>query len=550
MANKDYNVYNNLDIHFVNYGELYKTPREMDMNSKELIGDYADALIKGSSDVYKNSPEMIGNRYFIDTQTQCLDKNDNSQVHNRSVLVDNINASAMSKAKDGNKGLIYSLLASMKSINSGAMFDSSNGEPISHTKYSSTGYLHNIEKKPMPYCTNVSVYTDDKKERDISGWITEEDRETIDPLAIREGMTTNSRMEGMTTNSRMEGMTAMMPTMVISGDQTGDEFMGAAQQQQIVLDEQAKATADVVQEEAQKASESAQNAVKKSQDAASAHGTSSANNMRNTVQSNISEQKKRSDDAKAAGLEIQLKKDTLKYLDDNKNLSIYDILKQLLNTTFQCGEDENNYRRVPYKCVEEIWKKHQIPDQGSSDAKRNDLCKGEQEKLDKPISPKKFFDAFIQLIKTNQNNTQNLNTLPSIPSKQICIIVEKKVFNLLSAFIKPKIEKIPTNIDGKDYKTMETLLNNAFRYDVAKTIVRYNDISVYGHCKTVRENGNNDKSDDCCSCESFTDRFLECPKQSVRVKWLDFGAWIYMFVLFLVLFYILFRVLVKTFRLE
>ena len=136
MSNKDYNVYNNFDINFVNYGELYETPRKMEMDSSELIGDYADALVKGPSDVYINSPELLGNRYFMDTQTQCLDKNDNTQVHNRSVLVDNVHASAMSKAKDGNKGLIYSLLASMKSIDSDTMFPMNDGKPLSFPKQS------------------------------------------------------------------------------------------------------------------------------------------------------------------------------------------------------------------------------------------------------------------------------------------------------------------------------------------------------------------------------------------------------------------------------
>ena len=48
----NYNVYNTFDSNFINYGELYKTPQGMKMNSKKLIGDYADALIKGPSDVY------------------------------------------------------------------------------------------------------------------------------------------------------------------------------------------------------------------------------------------------------------------------------------------------------------------------------------------------------------------------------------------------------------------------------------------------------------------------------------------------------------------
>ena len=541
MSNKDYNVYNNFDIHFVNYGELYKNPQEMEMESKELIGDYADALIKGSSDVYKNSPELTGNRYFIDTQTQCLDKNDNSQVHNRSILVDNINASAMSKTKDGNKGLIYSLLASMKSIHSNTMFESSNGEPIPHPKYSSTGYLKNIDKKPMPYCTNVSVYSDDKKERDISGWVTDEDRAKIDPLAIR---------EGMTTNSRIEGMSAMMPTMTISGNQTGEEFMEGAKKQQIVMDEHVKATSETISDEANKASESAQNAISNSQNKANSHGKSVANKLQDSIKTNISEQKKRSDDAKAKGLEIQLKKETLQYLatlppDGAIGLSVYDLFKTLLNTTFQCGTDENNFRRVPYQCIDELWKKHPLSDQNSRDAQRSDLCNDERKKISTLISPKNFFDALIELSKSNQNNTNVLNTLPNVPSKQICVmkdlVPEKSIFSAINT----KTGKIPTMINGEDYTIMEKLLDNTFRFDVAKMIVRYNNIDVYGHCRTLQNSNSHDES-----TENFTNHFLECPKQNVRIQWLDFGAWIYMFILFLILFYILFRIIVKSSHLE
>ena len=103
--NNKYNVYNTFDSNFINYGELYKTPREMKSNTKDLIGDYADALITGSSEVYDNSPDLVGNRYFIDTNTLCLDKDDDTKTHNRSVLVDNVLTSTIDMAKDGNRGL-------------------------------------------------------------------------------------------------------------------------------------------------------------------------------------------------------------------------------------------------------------------------------------------------------------------------------------------------------------------------------------------------------------------------------------------------------------
>ena len=531
MSKEDYNVYNTFDINFVNYGELYKTPRDMEMNSSELIGDYADALVKGPSDVYVNSPELLGNRYFMDTQTQCLDKNDNTQVHNRSVLVDNIHASAMAKAKDGNKGLIYSLLASMKSIDNDTMFPMNDGEPTSFSKHSGTGYLSNVEQKPMPLCTSVSVYTDDKKDRDISGWVIEEDRRNIDPLAIR------------------EGMSAMMPPMAISGDMNGDEFMDGAKKQNAVMEEHAKATADSVTEESNKAKDSAQNAIKKSQEQANNHAKNAKSQTTDMKNQNIAEQKKRSQAAKNAGAKIALKRETKKYLSENSKTSIYDLFKTLLNTTYQCGKNEENYRRVPYLCVEEIWNGHKIPDQESSDAKRGDLCDNERRKINKPISPDKFFDGFIETLKTNQNNTDTLNTLPSLPPKQICIMAPGKIVGIFAFFSKPP--DVPTMIDGQDYKTMESLLNNTYRYKVAETIVRYGNLYGYGQCKAVQDLENDGGStEDCCSCEGFSDTFLQCPKQGVAVSWLDMGAMFYIFILFLVLFFIIYKMIAKSFSLD
>ena len=536
MSKEDYNVYNSFDINFVNYGELYKTPRDMEANSSELIGDYADALVKGPSDVYVNSPELLGNRYFMDTQTQCLDKNDNTQVHKRSVLVDNVHASAMAKAKDGNKGIIYSLLASMKSIDNDTMFPMDDGEPTSFQKHSGTGYLSNVEQKPMPLCTSVSVYTDDKKDRDITGWVIEEDRGNIDPLAIREGMTSRT----------IEGMG---PPMTIGGDMTGDQFMDGAKKQKAVMEEHAKATADSVNTEAQKAKDSAQNAVEKSKESANNHSKNSKSQATDMNKKNIAEQKKRSESAKNAGAKIALKRETKKYLSENSKTSIYDLFKTLLNTTYQCGKNEENYRRVPYLCVEEIWNGHKIPDQESSDAKRGDLCDNERRKINKPISPDKFFDGFIETLKTNQNNTDTLNTLPSLPPKQICIMAPGKNIGLFALFSKPP--DVRTMIDGKDYKTMEGLLNNTYRYKVAETIVRYGNLFGYGQCKAVQDLENDGGStEDCCSCEGFSDTFLQCPKQGVEVSWLDMGAMFYIFILFLVLFFIIYKMIAKSFSLD
>ena len=538
MTDKDYNVYNTFDIHYVNYGELYKNPRDMDMNSTELIGDYADALMKGPSDVYINSPELLGNRYFLDTQTQCLDKNDNETVHNRSVLVDNINASALAKSKYGNKGLIYSLLASMKSIDSGKMFNMKDGEPISYAKQSPTEYLEHIDKKDMPQCTSVTVYTDDKKERDITGWVTEEDRADIDPLAIR------------------EGMTAKAPPMAISGSQTGEDFMSASVKQQAVLDQNAASTQETASKEAESANQNAQAAIKKSQQQAKDHGQNASQQTTSFAQSNMAEQKKRSQSARQAGADAQLKQATKEYLSNDppkgvNGIDNYNLIINMMNTTYPCGDDNSNYRRIPYTCIEEIWNKTQVPDQESSDARRNDLCSGEYEKLNKPISPKNVFDGLINLMKDNQNNTNQINYVPGFPPKEICIMAFPKSDNIISGlFTRPS--KVRTMVDGSDYTTMNNLLNT-YRFDIAKLIVRYESLNAYGHCKAAQDeiDGNQgDSSQDCCSCEGFTNNFLHCPKQQPEFQWMDVCAWLYMFVLFIVLFYIFYRIVIKSFSLD
>ena len=539
MTDKDYNVYNTFDVHYVNYGELYKNPRDMNMNSKELIGDYADALMKGPSDAYINSPELLGNRYFLDTNTHCLDKNDNEKVQNRSVLVDNINASALAKSKYGNKGLIYSLLASMKSINSDKMFNMEDGEPISYAKRSPTGYLEHIDKKDMPQCTSVTVYTDDKKERDITGWVTEDDRDDIDPLAIK------------------EGMSAKAPPMAISGSQTGEDFMSASVKQQAVLDQNVSSTQETATKEAETANQNAQAAIKKSQQQAKDHGQNASQQTTSFTQSNMAEQKKRSQAAKQAGAEVQLKRATKEYLSNDppngaNGVDNYGLIIKLINTTYSCGENNSNYRRIPYTCVQEIWNKIQVPDQDSSDARRNDLCSGEYQKLNKPISPKNMFDSLIKLMKDNQNNTNPINSVSGFPPKEICIMAFPKSSGDIFTSLFTRPSKVRTMVDGSDYTTMNNLLNT-YRFDIAKLIVRYESLNAYGHCKAAQDEigGNQgDSSQDCCSCEGFTDTYLQCPKQHPEFQWMDICAWIYMLVLFLVLFYIFYRIVIKSFSLD
>ena len=177
------------DDHFLNYAELYTKPSDLKVNTVNSIGQYANALITGKNDdyVYSDSPNLVGNRYFINTGTQCKDSED--KIHTRSVLVDNVLTSTMEKAKNGNTGLMYSLLASMQTLNSDKMFtDMSNNEPSSNAKYSPTGYLSDLDNKAnLPTCSQVTVYSNSKNDSDTSGWVTTDDRADMDTEGIKEG---------------------------------------------------------------------------------------------------------------------------------------------------------------------------------------------------------------------------------------------------------------------------------------------------------------------------------------------------------------------------
>ena len=144
----------------------------MRMNSKFLIGDYAEALIKGGDNIVNREPiSLPGNRYFIDTKTKCLDKDNKEQT--RSILVDNVHSESMFKTKGDNKGLIYSLLASLNALNTTKFF--------TDKPSSSTDYLKNVDVPNYPACEEVTVYANENQDTEIKGWMTESDRESIDP---------------------------------------------------------------------------------------------------------------------------------------------------------------------------------------------------------------------------------------------------------------------------------------------------------------------------------------------------------------------------------
>jgi len=315
--NDKYNVYNKFDPNFENYGELYKSPREMKQNSKYLINYYADALVKGESPVYKDSPNLVGNRYFINTNSQCLDKNDKTKSHTRSVLIDNVNSTAMETTKDGNTGLIYSLLASLKTINGEEMFnDISNNLPTEYAN-DSTDYLKDISNVPLPICSKVTVFSNDNKNTEVSGWLTASDRESIDPKAIKEGFVNVNDYMG--------------------GDMHPGEWSEQAKKTSAAMDEQGTA----VSEEAKKSSDdvlsTADAARNEGPKRAKSQSSSSSSISKNKIKSQSESSKKAFDKAKKKGLKVQLKNETRKYLHDNRKENILFFIKKAINMRYNCS---------------------------------------------------------------------------------------------------------------------------------------------------------------------------------------------------------------------
>ena len=199
--NNPFNVYNQINSNLVNYSGLYYTPTQLPTGTNQVVA-YADALVTGVSPAYMNSPTLPGNRYFLNTATTCADSASN--VHTRSVLVDNVlqsSVNTLGKTSSGqNTGLLYSLLASLNNIGSpsSSLYPglSSTSLPVvsapsSASPSPATGYLNNTAlPSNLPLCVPVSVYIDGTNSATTSGWVTPNDQSNIDPLAI------SNRVEG------------------------------------------------------------------------------------------------------------------------------------------------------------------------------------------------------------------------------------------------------------------------------------------------------------------------------------------------------------------
>lgn len=436
------------DPNFVNYGELYKSPNEMKMNSKFLIGDYAEALIQGGDNVVNREPiSLPGNRYFIDTHTKCLDKDSKEQT--RSILVDNVHSEAMSKTKGDNKGLIYSLLASLNALDTSQFF--------ADKPSSSTDYLKNVDVPTYPACEEVTVYADENQDTEIKGWMTESDRESIDSAAIKEGFVNVS-------------------------DYMGDKSMGPAKWM-----EQANKTDAAMSQQATKVTQEANASANKTLAQANQsviQGTADSEAEKKKQMENTSKQisaqtaasKKTFEKAKQKGNEKQLKEDAKVYLKEHESDSVFDLVQTLMNSTYMC--DGSKTRRVPSKCVQSIYKSKNVKSKDSIDAKRTNLCPNQSFT---PISVESYFETVGEMITKNKNNTQTLQA--PRPKDTICI---REKATPTFRFSPDRKEYQSKDVPSEDAKELETMLN-AYRLDLAAQIVRYKNQDTYGHCAALEE---------------------------------------------------------------
>jgi len=453
-------VLNNYDDNFLNYAELYTKPSDLKVNALNSIGQYANALITGKNDdyVYSDSPDLVGNRYFINTGTQCIDSE--NKTHTRSVLVDNVLTSTMKKTTDSNTGLMYSLLASMQTLNSDQMFTGmSNNEPSSNAKYSPTGYLSDLDNKAnLPTCSKVTVYSNSKEDSNSSGWVTTDDRADMDPESIKEGF----------------DFSFSMPNTIESGTTVGEMNTNLKQNSREVKST-STSYADQVAKSAGKAKSQHDQMIKDSKKTAADFAKSTAassTSAGNSAKSNI-KAKAKAEKSKAA--QAGIKTLVSGYLKDNPKLSTLDIMNLLINLKYTCGE-RNMYRRVPPDSILGLLNGQSDKPIKSKDAERSDLVKGQ--KLPKEYTLQILFESIAALVAEKEydfgKSLDVYTDLPAgiFPKKTIDIVVKYPVYYPDGGFgfkIFKEWGYRNDTIDSADYASYMNLLN-AGSYDDYDTI--------------------------------------------------------------------------------
>jgi hypothetical protein len=149
---------------FIDYSSLYYSPGNLPPGV-DMTQAYTNSLFTGTNGTINANIQQVqpGNRYFIDTHTTC--KDENSNIHKRSILIDNVMSSTL--ANPQKQGLIYSILASLNNINPLSSIDSS-----------------------FSVCKPVSVYINgSNRGATTSGWVSSTEYNKIDPQAINQGET-------------------------------------------------------------------------------------------------------------------------------------------------------------------------------------------------------------------------------------------------------------------------------------------------------------------------------------------------------------------------
>lgn len=508
MSDSDYNIYNDYDPKFINYAELYKSPQEMEIPSQDLINQYANALMiqDENCDVYINNPELVGNRYFINTKTECLDSE--SKTHTRSVLVDNINESAMATTEEGRKGLMYSLLASLKLVNSDDMFaDNTDGKPTPY--YKKTRDKDGNYIPMLPYCKQVSVKTDADGTRSRCGYVLETDE--IDPAAL------NDNLNDCAGNTEgVEGFMDM-PQINVGSDIGGVEDVDALMQTTFDnVNAMSQATVES-QQEAEAEANAAIAEVNKQRDGelASAGGVPNAIAEANANAKESAESSAKSMNQRTNDRTLLRATNRFLELDETKAMNTLELFKQLINTQYICGE--NTEIRIPSKCVKAIFDDISNEEIDSIDAKRTDLCD--------PIYNRKLsFSNFIeQTMQDIDNNKDNKNELPlsGLPLPTVCIKKRERRGGFLG--MGGGWRTVRREVASSDYEYYIGIIDR-YRAAIALEITRYSDVFAYGHCSAV---------------EGF--QTIETP------SWFDFTALLYVISLLFIFFYMIYRFMYKFF---
>lgn len=508
MSDSDYNVYNDYDSKFINYAELYKSPQEMEKPSQDLIDQYANALMiqNENCDVYINNPELVGNRYFINTKTECLDSE--NKTHTRSVLVDNINESAMATTEEGRKGLMYSLLASLKLVNSDGMFsDNTDGKPTPYYKKTRDEDGNLIPM--LPYCKQVSVKTNADGSRSRCGYVLETDK--IDPAALNDNLNDCSgNTEGI------EGFMAM-PQVTMDSNIGGVEDVDSVMQTTFEdVNAMGQATVEA-QQEAEADMEAAIAEVNEQRDGKMAD----AGEIQNTI-AEANESAKESAQSAASSMNKSTSNRTLLRatnrfleLDDTKVMNTLELFKKLINTQYIC--DDNSEIRIPSKCVKAIFDDVSDEEIDSIDAKRTDLCDSIN---NRKLSFLGFLDKIMLDIDNNKDNKNELS-LSGLPLPTVCIKKRERKGGFLG--MGGGWRTVRKEVASSDYEYYIGIIDR-YRAAIALEITRYSDVFTYGHCNAV---------------EGF--QTIQSP------SWFDFTAFFYIISLLFIFFYMIYRFMYRFF---